>query len=83
MNWLDHVIDRLSPELVPVSPEVTAGLLPLMNLIRRARGERQLTLAEELARPRGRVDPEELARLIDEARARVARDEAELIRGSV
>ena len=79
MNWIDYAISKLDPAPEPPSPEVAAALLPLRNLMRRARGERELTLAEAVAQQPGPPDRETFARLLDEARTRVAADEAQLL----
>lgn len=79
MNWLDNVISKLDPAPEPPSPEIVAALLPLTNLMRRARGERELTVAEAIAQQPEPMDRETFARLLSEARARAAAEEAALL----
>ncbi|MBE1501361.1 hypothetical protein H4696_008461 [Amycolatopsis lexingtonensis] len=92
-------IDRLAGELDPLPPRPTEadvlGPLTVMNLIRRAKGERELTPDEAMADAvrfweRLCADPEVrerhdawLADLIAKARAASEADEAAMRRGNV
>lgn len=89
-DWVDQLAERLDPAPEPPKEGVVLGLLPLMNLFRKAVGEPELTADEELARAhrlwRRLVEsPEERQReaawrdeVLAKARARVAAEEASL-----
>lgn len=75
----DLLADKLAPQRPPVNPDIVAALSPLMNRLRKARGERELTLAEAIAEAEAApYDPIGIARKLEEARAKVAAEEAEL-----
>lgn len=79
-GWKAALADRLAPKVAEPDSNTLAWLLPLFNLIRRAKGLPSQTLAEALEERRRTppVDPRVFARLLDEARSRVAEDEARL-----
>lgn len=79
-GWKAALADRLAPKAAEPDSNTLAWLLPLFNLIRRAKGLPPQTLAEALEERRRTppVDPRVFARLLDEARSRVAEDEARL-----
>ncbi|WP_236789652.1 hypothetical protein [Amycolatopsis sp. GM8] len=82
-RWIAGVVERLQPPPRRMTAESVAALLPLMNLIRRARGERELSVSEavEAEAVRPLPEPEEMAALLAEARARTQADEARIKAG--
>lgn len=55
-HWAQRAAERFVPPVGPLSDAEIDGLLPLMNLIRHARGERELSLSAAIEAERVRVE---------------------------
>jgi hypothetical protein len=76
----DRIADHLAPQRPRVNPSVVASISPLMNRLRKARGEKELTLAEAEAAP---YDPVGVARKLEIARIAMQAEEARLRAGEL
>lgn len=78
MSWIDNVLGKLQPEQKPPTLEEAGLMLEFHNLVRKARGLPPETAADRVAAwvPMPPEAVEAMARKLDEARAKVALEEA-------
>jgi hypothetical protein len=76
-HWAQSAAERFVPPMVPPSDEEVEAMLPVTNLIRRAHGEREVSLSEAIE-DAGALDAVEVAELTAQARLISAEQERRL-----